>query len=370
MAVRALSPWIALAVLLSPACAAAQAVPVDCGARRVPFVLHLPGFDSAAELLLPRGRPKAVAVLVHGSDVEDLDGSIVVDSAVVSRPLRTIADGLACRGVASVRYDKRFVRGPTTVDREAFAKLRLQDLASDVDTALAATKARPEVSGAPLFLVAWSEGTTVAADVATRRRDLAGVVLVAPVATSFAATLQRQWPKTARPYVERYAKGGAVDAAGLAAAAAGPGGLVPQMYVGFLRGFGAASWINAAIDRDKDGRISLAGEADPTFQGWFADSPTGGLGIYATAVALPGVAAQTARIGAPMLVLQGANDGNVDPEAARHLAADGRGRVTFRLYPGLGHSLGEAASPQEDRFRDPDPKPIGDMAAWILKRVR
>lgn len=200
----------------------------DYGARHVRFQIALPGFDSLAELMLPSHKLWGAAVLVHGSDVEDQDGTTVFRGQVVSRPLKRIAEVLACKGLATVRYNKRYVTGPTSVNRLAFDKLTLQDFAADAEQALEA-KARTELAHAPIFLVGWSEGTTVVAEVAARRRDLAGVIFISPVTTSFATTLQRQWPATARPYVARYAKNGVIDAEGVAAAAEGPGGLLAQV---------------------------------------------------------------------------------------------------------------------------------------------
>ena len=333
------------------------------------ITLDLPGAPSRAEVLRPLGRIVAAAVLLQGSDVADLDSAIVAKGRVVSRPLGDMARALACTGVATLRYDKRSVTGPDTVDRAAFDKLTLQDFAADADRALARLAAIPDLAGKPRFLVGWSEGTVIAADVAARRRDLAGVVLVAPVTPSFADTLQKDWPRTARPYVARYARDGAIDAAGVAAAAKGPGGAVAQMYVGFLKGFTPASTLNADIDRNHDGRIDLATEADPTFKGWFADGPDGGLGIYASSRALPGVASRLDAISAPILVLQGDNDGNIDPASVEGLASGRAGKVTIRRWPDLGHALGPSVSPQEDGLAPPAAAALAAMATWVRSRA-
>lgn len=103
--------------------------------------------------MLPSHKLWGAAVLVHGSDVEDQDGTTVFRGQVVSRPLKRIAEVLACKGLATVRYNKRYVTGPTSVNRPAFDKLTLQDFAADAEQALEAAKARTELAHAPIFLV-------------------------------------------------------------------------------------------------------------------------------------------------------------------------------------------------------------------------
>jgi pimeloyl-ACP methyl ester carboxylesterase len=346
-------------------CLVASGQTLACEMRVEHLTLDLAGTTSRAEIIRPVGPVIAAAVLVHGSDVADLDNAIVSNGHIVSRPLGDIAHALACSGVATLRYDKRHVRGAEDVDREAFSKLTLQDLASDAERALDRITATPDLASRPRFLLGWSEGTAVAADVAARRRDLAGLVLLAPVLNGFASTLQAQWPRVGMTYVERYARDGMVDADGLKAAGDGPGGLIAKMYVGFLKGFTPGSQLNAVIDKDHDERINLRTEATPTFQGWFADTPGGGLGIYATDRALPKVVAQLEKIKIPVLILQGENDGNIDPSAASALDREHRPQLTIRFYPGLGHALGPAASAQEDTFQPPAAEPLQAIGDWM-----
>ena len=99
--------WVAIALASSPTLHAATPYATD--AR--PLTLRLAEGGSRGEWLQPRGAaPRSVVVLLHGSDVSDLDGA-QVDGAgtVVSRPLRQIAESLACARHASLRYDKRHV---------------------------------------------------------------------------------------------------------------------------------------------------------------------------------------------------------------------------------------------------------------------
>lgn len=367
--------FVMLAILALPASARPAAMPKQaiagaaCLPMREPVTIRLADFDSAAEIAAPPAglRVRAVAVLFAGSDIADKDGTIVgADDAVVSRPLRQVADRLACAGIASLRYAKRYVTGATTADRAKFDRLTGADLATDGRTAVAFVRARPAFAHVPVALVGWSEGTTVAMAVAAAEPDVRAAVLMAPVVDSPAATVQRHYLRVGKPYLERYAKAGALDADAIARADAGPGGPLPRVFVRMFRGFAPGERINRLLDTNKDGRIAFA-EADAIIAGWYADTPGGGLGINATGAALKGVAAAYSAASPPILILQGLNDANVDPAASKAFAArpDARRRVTLRTYPGLGHSLGPAASMTEDRLLPTADAPLSDMVGWL-----
>lgn len=340
-----------------------------CSARHEAVVLQLADFRSPAEIEMPRAgkRPRGVAVLLAGSDVADKDGAIVGGSGkIVSRPLGQVADRLACAGYASVRYNKRYVADATTVDRSRFDRLNGADLVADGRSAVALARARPGLRGVPIVLVGWSQGTTVAMAVAAAEPGVRAIVLMAPVTNAPARNAQTQYSRVGKPYLQRYASVGALDATAIAAADAGPGGLLAHVFVRMFRGFAPGERINPLLDADKDGRISFA-EADPTIASWYADTPDGGLGIDATGRALPGVADAYPTTTQPVLILQGMNDGNVDVAATRAFARrpDARRRVTLLTYPGLGHSLGPARSMLEDALAPTSDRPLDDMTHWL-----
>ena len=346
--------------------ALSAAAPAPCTPRVEHLTLTLGGAPSRAEILRPAsGRTRAIMVLIHGSDVADLDGSVVgADQRVIATPLKDVAVAMACGGVATIRYDKRFVSGPAKVDRAQFDKATLTDFLADAGVALAAAQARRDLRRTPAMIFGWSEGTTVAAALAARRPDVRGVILQAAVLPGFAVSLPRDYPRVGRPYLERFATDGLIDEQGVAAAAAGPGGVITQIYVHMFQGFAPGEKINPLLDGNHDGRIDIAAEASPVITGWFADGVGGGLGIYATGVALPGVTAELAAIKAPVLIVQGLADGAIDDRDARALQAEQRPGVTVRLYPGLGHTLGPSRSAIEDPFLPIAAAPLADMVAW------
>jgi alpha-beta hydrolase superfamily lysophospholipase len=61
------------------------------------------------------------------------------------------------------------------------------------------------------------------------------------------------------------------------------------------------------------------------------------------------------------------NDSMIDPAAAQRFARrpDARNRVRLVTYPGLGHSLGLAASAENDNLLPVAQRPLDDMAKWL-----
>lgn len=345
-----------------------------CSPRRENFTISLPDFASAAEIVLPPvGRqPKGLLLLFPGSDVADMDGAIEgAGGTIISRPMRQVADRLACAGFASMRYNKRFVTGPTTVDRARFDKLNGVDFVADGRTALAFARARPELAKLPAGLVGWSEGTTTAIAVATTETSVRALVLLAPVVDTPAHVAQAQYGRIGKPYLMQFATDGALDADAVARADAGPGGDLAHIFVRMFKGFRAGERLNPLLDTNGDKRISFA-EADPIIASWYADGPDSGLGMSSTARASKGIADAFSPSTRPMLILQGINDSMIDPAAAEVFTkrTDAQGRVKLILYPSLGHSLGRAASAQEDRLLPVAQAPLDDMASWLSASLK
>lgn len=360
----------ACAVALSTAPALAS----SCAPQREAVSVPLPGFASPGEIALPPAgtTPRGFLVLFPGSDVADMDGSIGgANDVVVSRPMRQVADRLACAGFASLRLNKRYVTGPTTVDREKFDALNGTDFASDGRAALAFVRTRPALAALPLGLVGWSEGTTTAMAVAASEPSVRALVLLAPVVDTSAHVAQAQYGRIGKPYLMRFATNDALDASAIARADAGPGGELAHIFVRMFRGFRPGERVNPLLDGNKDGRISFA-EADPILASWYADDPNSGLGMSTTARALKGVADAYSPTTPPLLILQGLNDSMIDPAAALAFAARpaAKGRVRLISYAGLGHSLGLASSAQEDRLLPIAKRPLDDMANWLRAVLR
>ena len=106
---------------------------------------------------LPNGVENApVAILVHGSGPQDRD-----ESFGPNRPFRDLAAGLATKGIAVLRYDKRTKRYP-----ESFADLKnptvKEETVDDVSSAIEYLKYRPEIDGRRITVIGHSLGGMLA----------------------------------------------------------------------------------------------------------------------------------------------------------------------------------------------------------------
>ena len=127
--------------------------------RDIPLAItSTDGVTLAATLSIPNGQttPKVV-ILVHGSGPGTRD-----EELAGHRPFAVLADYLARRGLAVLRYDKRGI-ARSTGDYENHT---LPQLVDDLDAAVKAMAARQQF--AQIGLVGLSEGPQIAAEVATQ----------------------------------------------------------------------------------------------------------------------------------------------------------------------------------------------------------
>lgn len=164
--------------------------PLPPNVREVKATTGARGWSLPGYLMLPAPANRTpVVVLVQGSGPLDRDETIGPN-----KPLRDLAIGLAARGIASLRYDKR-----TYALRARFAS-ELPNWTLDdqiVDDAVAAVEvvaARRDVG--PVLIVGHSEGgwlaPRIAAKAATKGVEVAGVALLAANVTPLADLIVQQ----------------------------------------------------------------------------------------------------------------------------------------------------------------------------------
>jgi uncharacterized protein len=147
--------------------AAVASAPVS---TEVVFVNERAGVRLAGTLTLPAsGAPHPAVVLVTGSGPQDRDETIMSH-----KPFGAIAEHLARRGFAVLRYDDRGI-GASTGD---FFSATTEDFAGDTAAAVAFLERRPEVNPKRIGILGHSEGASVAALVAASNHDIAFVVLL------------------------------------------------------------------------------------------------------------------------------------------------------------------------------------------------
>lgn len=109
-------------------------------------------------------------ILISGSGPQDRD-----ESLMGHKPFLVWADYLTKRGFGVFRYDDRGVGSSQGKFHGATSK----DFALDVEGAIDYLKLRKDVDKDKIFLVGHSEGGLIASMVASKRKDLAGIVMLA-----------------------------------------------------------------------------------------------------------------------------------------------------------------------------------------------
>jgi pimeloyl-ACP methyl ester carboxylesterase len=172
---------LALALL-----AAASAAPVE---TPVQTLVEAPGPSGPLKgtMLAPAAAPAApVVLIIPGSGPTDRDGNSPL--GVNGSTYRLIAEGLAQRGVASVRIDKRgmFASAAATPDAN---KVTIPDYVADVRSWTASIRAK---TGARcVWLLGHSEGGLIAL-AAARAPDICGLVLVSAGGRPIGTVLREQ----------------------------------------------------------------------------------------------------------------------------------------------------------------------------------
>jgi dienelactone hydrolase len=167
---------------------ATSAAPQDFTEKEVTF--QSGKYTLYGTLTLPASAPKPVpgVVLVHGSGPNDRDETIGAN-----KPFRDLAHGLAARGLAVLRYDKRTYTYRTKLTQKDIANLTLkEEVLDDALSAIAFLREQPEVNQRMVFLLGHSLGAWCAPFIAAQDSQLAGIIMLAPPAGEFDDAFIRQ----------------------------------------------------------------------------------------------------------------------------------------------------------------------------------
>jgi dienelactone hydrolase len=289
-------------------------------------------------LTMPKGTgPFPGLVLVHGSGPNDRN-----ESLGPNRPFQDLAWGLATRGIAVLRYDKRSkVHGAKILaDPKLEATMTVKD--ETIDDALAAAallQKTAKVDRAKVFILGHSQGGFLMPRIAKAAAtlDVAGFISMAGLTRPLDDTILRQM---------NYLYGLA-------------GGAVSEEDKKKLQDIkDAVAKVKALTDADRSSTAKFLG-AMPAY--W----------LDIRGYDPPGMAKTVAK---PMLILQGGRDYQVTTDDFENWksALGARKDVEFHLYPKLNHLFYEGEgilTPLEyvQKHGSVAPYVIEDIAAWILK---
>ena len=243
----------------------------------------------------PEGKVPA-AVLVHGSGASNMDERIYALT-----PFRDLAEGLAERGIAAVRYDKRtFVYGKKMKGLTVTAR---EETIEDALRAAALLRRDPRIDPEAVFLIGHSMGAMLAPRIDAEGGHFRGLILMAGTPLRLEEIVVRQ----------------------LKQAGQSKGGIMKAVVRLEDRIFG----------KKFDGLYEMSdGEAKKKK---FA----GGTSLYYFKEMGKKTAADYLKESEkPVLILQGGKDFQVLPEedfAAFRAQLQGRRNTEFRLYPELNH---------------------------------
>lgn len=127
-------------------------------------------------LTLPKEMEKPpVVILVHGSGSSDRD-----ESFNGNKPFADIAHGLASRGIAVLRYDKRYYVYPDCPDVGSAENVTLrEETLDDVDAAIKMMQEDERVDGSRIFVLGHSLGGCLSPAIAAEHPQLSGIISMA-----------------------------------------------------------------------------------------------------------------------------------------------------------------------------------------------
>ena len=264
-------------------------------------------------------------LLVPGSGPCDMDGTV---PGMGLKPLRDLADGLAQRGISSLRFDKRSFAEP---DSFASGFITIQaEILEDVSSALELLRAHTETEGYALFLVGHSLGGMLVPEILRENPFLRGAVVMA-------------------------------------------GSPRPLWDILYDQGAAALKVLGLEEGQVRDALAELQAQRDRA-QSMTAETVEEVLGLpgeYVLSLNSLALEEKFRQTSLPLLILQGGKDSQISPErdcAAFERLFQGYENVTFLCYDDLDHFFTGEGMTEGNALPAMDEAVIRDMAQWLWKQ--
>ena len=277
-----------------------------------------------ATLTIPKGKgPFPGVILVHGSGPHDRD-----ETVEAQRPFRDIALGLASRGIAVLRYEKRTYGKNAATLAAVLPHLTVrEETVDDAIDAIHTLRAADRIDQKRIYVIGHSLGAMLAPMIVEKDRSVAGMIVLAGPARPFEDVILEQLTRGPAPP-------------------------------------GSAAAAEADALREKVARVK---SPDLTAETPSSELPLAIVGSYWLALRGYDPVARAAKLAKPILVLRGENDVQVlHEDFAMWQAKLGKSKfATLAEIPGVGHLYTEGAYDKPIHVVEPV---ITQMADWILAR--
>ena len=270
------------------------------------------GGNLAGTLTIPKGvtKPTYGVILVAGSGPTDRDGNNPLVSGEINT-LKEIAHYLSSKGIVTLRYDKRGIKGSANLVDGATPAFDL--FKYDLVQAKKYFQELDLVNKDELYILGHSEGAMLTIMAAEEEKDLAGIILISGAGYSHGQALRSQ--------IENY--GEQLESAGQKGVKEELLKALDDLYFAIRneKKFDIEDYNIPANMRN----IYLSLIKQPEFaKGWLDVDPVGLL----------------ENVEIPVCIIQGTNDGRVNIEDARNLAsAVPQDSLDLNIFQGVNHYL-------------------------------
>lgn len=282
------------------------------------------------------GAPVPAVVMVHGSGASNMD-----EKVMKLTPFKDLAEGLAARGIASIRYDKRSFAHGRKMLKEGDVTV-VSETIEDAVLAAGILREEPSVELGKIFIIGHSMGAMLAPRIDAEGGDFAGLVLMAGT------------PRT----LDEVMMGQNEDVLGKVK---GLTRWIVKKQVAKLEKTFAP--FHEMTDEEAK-KVKVGGGTTLYYFKEMAEHPAADYLLAGTK---------------PVLILQGNKDFQVSVEkdfnAYKTLLKD-RPNVTYRLYEGLNHAFVPAISDNIMKLKQEygterhiGEEVIGDLASWIQEQT-
>jgi dienelactone hydrolase len=295
---------------------------VGSGEWQLPGTLTLPTSKSTL--------PCPAVVLVHGSGPNDRD-----ETVGASKPFRDLAWGLASKGIAVLRYEKRTKEHATRFIAE---KIKITPQEETIDDAVIAANQLRKTEGIDpkrVFVLGHSLGATLAPRIGKAAPKVRGLILMAGATRPIEDLIVEQ-----------------------------------TKYIFSLGGEISASDQKKLSDLEtKVAEIKKLTPADANSSKFILNAPA----AYWLDLRAHDPVADANTLKKPLLILQGGRDYQVTPAQLEDWkkGLEGSANVTFKLYPELNHLFisgkGKSSPGEYEKGGYIAEEVVSDIAGWILK---